>query len=193
MRAQTLPEGVGIKLSKQIRVVMQVHYFGGSEGGLDRTRAGVYFATKAVERRMLYVPLVNTTFRIPTGVKDYDVIAEFPILPLLDAQLIQIAPHMHLLGTKIKVEVERRDEKQSLIYIDHWDFHWQGFYTYQDEVPLKSGSRVRLTCTYDNSEDNSHNPHSPPKEVRWGEGTQDEMCLAYLGVTLDYGPLLGLR
>jgi hypothetical protein len=193
MQTQALPEGVGIKLPKNARVIMQVHYFGGSQGGTDRTKAGLYFAKKPAERRLIYVPLVNTTFKIPPGETKYEVKAELPVLPFLDAKLIQIAPHMHLLGKQIKVEVERRGETQSLIYIDHWDFHWQGFYTYQNEVSLKSGSTIRMTCTYDNSENNLHNPNWPPKVVGWGEGTQDEMCLTFLGVTFDYGRLLGLN
>jgi hypothetical protein len=29
------------------------------------------------------------------------------------------------------------------------------------------------------------NPNHPPQDVRWGENTTDEMCIAFLGVTLD--------
>jgi hypothetical protein len=193
MRTESLPEGVGIKLSKRARVIMQVHYFGGSQGGDDQTRAGLYFSKTPVERRMFYLPLVNTTFKIPAGETAYEVKAALPIPLFLDAKLIQIAPHMHLLGKKIKVELQRGSDIQSLIRIDDWDFHWQGFYTYQQEVPLRSGSTIRLTCTYDNSENNPENPNAPPKVVGWGEGTQDEMCLAYMGVTFDFAALLGLR
>ena len=139
------------------------------------------------------MPLVNTTFKIPPNESNYEVTAQLPVYPFLDAKLIQIAPHMHLLGKQIKVEVERRGETQSLIYIDDWEFHWQGFYTYQNEVPLRSGSTIRLSCKFDNSENNLENPNSPPKEVGWGEGTRDEMCLAFLGVTFDNGRMLGLN
>jgi hypothetical protein len=192
-RPQSLPEGVGIKLSKVARIVMQVHYFGGSEGGVDQTKAGLYFAKAPVQRRLFYLPLADTTFKIPAYAKDYEVKTEFTVPPLLDAKLIQIAPHMHLLGKQIKVESEYRGDKTDLVFIDDWDFHWQGFYTYETEQPIKSGTVLRLTCTYDNSEDNFENPNTPPKIVGWGEGTQDEMCLAYLGVTFDFGALLGLR
>jgi hypothetical protein len=184
MRTQPLPDGVGILIPKNARIVMQVHYHGGSQGGTDITRAGLYFSKQRIDRRLFYVPLVNTRFEIPPDEKDHEVTAEIPILPLLDAKLIQIAPHMHLLGKQIKVEVERRGEKQSLIYIDDWDFHWQGFYSYQNEVPLRSGSTLKLTCTFNNN---------TGKKVRWGEGTEDEMCLAFLGVTFDNGRLLGLQ
>ena len=142
---------------------------------------------------MFYLPLANTTFKIPAGETAYQVKADFTVPLFLDAKLIQIAPHMHLLGKKIKVELQRRDEVESLIRFEDWDFHWQGFYTYLKEIPIPSHSTIRLTCTYDNSENNLQNPNAPPKEVGWGEGTQDEMCLAYMGVTFDYASLIGLR
>jgi hypothetical protein len=52
-------------------------------------------------------------------------------------------------------------------------------------VKLPRGSRVTLEARYDNSADNPRNPNSPPKLVRWGEQTTDEMCLAYLNLTVD--------
>ena len=193
MRTQVLPEGVGIKLSRKARIIMQVHYFGGSSGGEDQTKAGLYFSKQPVERRMFYLPLANMTFKIPAGEPNYEVKAEFPVPLFLDAKLIQIAPHMHLLGKKIKVEVQRRDQVEPLVRIDDWDFHWQGFYTYEKEISVRSGSVIRLSCTYDNSENNPENPNAPPKAVGWGEGTQDEMCLAYMGVTFDFASLIGLK
>lgn len=193
MRALTLPEGIGTYLSKDARIVMQVHYYGGGQGGEDQTKVGLYTAKKRVQRRMFYLPLANTTFKIPPGEADYEVTANIPIPLFFDAKLVQIAPHMHLLGKRIEVELERDDSKQSLILIDDWDFHWQGFYSYVNEVPLKAGSTIRVNCRYDNSENNPENPNSPPIEIGWGEGTKDEMCLAYVGVTFDNAALIGLQ
>jgi len=44
---------------------------------------------------------------------------------------------------------------------------------------------LKLTCNFDNSSDNPLNPNNPPKTVRWGEQTTDEMALAFIGFTLD--------
>jgi hypothetical protein len=44
---------------------------------------------------------------------------------------------------------------------------------------------LSLEAIYDNSEGNWRNPNNPPKPVSWGEQTTDEMCIAFLGVTLD--------
>jgi hypothetical protein len=188
MRVRPLPDNVGIFVPRGAKIVMQVHYHAhhGEHVEPDQTRFGIYFSKDKVEKRLRYVPVVNTTFRIEPGEKAKEVTAEFFVPPFFDAHALHIAPHMHLLGREIKVEKIRfGGDRESLVYIDDWDFNWQGFYEYEEPVPLKFGDRVKLTCVFDNSIDNPRNPNNPPKAVGWGEGTEDEMCLAFLGVTLD--------
>jgi hypothetical protein len=190
MRTQHLPDGVGLFLPQRAKIVMQVHYYPAGRPGPDQTKVGLYYSKAPVERRMRYIPIVNTTFAIPPGAPDHEVRAALPVPPLLDAHLIQIVPHMHLLGRKISVLAERRGIETSLVRIDDWDFNWQGFYTYTQPVALPSLTTVRLTCKFDNSTENPRNPHNPLTTVRWGEGTEDEMCLVFLGVTFDRENLL---
>jgi hypothetical protein len=40
-----------------------------------------------------------------------------------------------------------------------------------------------MIWTYDNSASNPRNPSSPPKRVRFGEQTEDEMAMAFLQVS----------
>ncbi len=184
-RVQPLPEGVGLLLPKKGKIVMQVHYFPNGHPGPDQTKVGIYYSKTAVERRMRYLPIVNTSFKLQPGEANKEVTAKFTIPFFFDAHAIQIAPHMHLLGRKIKVELAGAKNTDDLIQIDDWDFNWQGFYTFKDPVALPSLSTVKLTCTFDNTTDNPKNPSDPLKVVGWGEGTEDEMCLAFLGVTID--------
>ena len=79
-----------------------------------------------------------------------------------------------------------------LIRIDDWDFHWQGMYDFVDPVPLPAGTRIDVTAIYDNSAANRRNPNVPPRDVTWGEGTADEMCIAFIRITVD-GERLGYR
>jgi hypothetical protein len=86
----------------------------------------------------------------------------------------------------MKVTATLPDGRQvCLVDVPDWDFHWQGTYTYKAPVALPFGSRIDLSARYDNSAGNPENPNSPPRDVRWGERTTDEMCIAFLGVTLD--------
>ena len=52
------------------------------------------------------------------------------------------------------------------------------------------GTKVELVAYFDNSSENPNNPHDPPKPVRWGEKTTDEMCIAFLGLlrASEYDP-----
>ena len=71
-----------------------------------------------------------------------------------------------------------------LIWIKDWDFNWQNAYRYKTPIDLPKGTRVDLEYTYDNSEDNPHNPAHPPVRIHWGEQTTDEMALAFLNVVV---------
>ncbi len=190
-QTQPLPDGIGIQLPSKARIVMQVHYFPNGRPAPDQTKIGLYFSKTKIERRLIFLPILNDTFKIEPGVEDHLVKSEFMIPPLLDAKAILIAPHMHLLGRKISVDLVKLDRSVTpMVLIDDWDFNWQGFYEFVDPVPMKAFSTVRLTCNFDNSEKNPKNPNNPLIAVGWGEGTESEMCLAFLGVTFDRENLL---
>lgn len=192
-QARHLPDGIAVQVPKGGRLVMQVHYNTFGRTGDDQTKVALYFAKKKVERRVFYIPVVNDRFAIPAGESNVEVKANFPVPPFLDAKVVQIFPHMHLLGKQIKLDiVPRGKDPQTQIYINDWDFNWQGFYNYKTPIAVSAGTDVRLTCVFDNSANNPKNPSDPLKTVRWGEGTQDEMCIAFLGVTFDYENLLPL-
>lgn len=184
---QIAPQGVGGKIPAGSRVVMQVHYSTfGKATAPDVTRAGIYLWNDRPERQLYFVPVLNQRFEIPVGADNYEVKASFPVLPVLSAKIISIFPHMHLLGKQISVDLDLPNKTtQPLIYIDNWDFNWQGGYQYVNPVSVPGFSTVRVSCKFDNSENNPKNPNNPLVPVRWGEETKDEMCLAFLAVTLD--------
>jgi hypothetical protein len=62
-----------------------------------------------------------------------------------------------------------------LLRISHWDFDWQNRYTFRELVGIPKGATLRSELVYDNSKDNPNNPHKPPKRVRWGRESNDEM------------------
>jgi hypothetical protein len=193
-RTHFLPDGIGIQLQKATNIIIQVHYHPTSATAQDRTRIGLYFSKVPVQQRLFMVPIVNDTFKIPAGEEKYEVNASFTVLPFLAAKAIWVYPHMHLLGRDIKMDLLNSDQSVTpLIWEDNWDFNWQGSYTYKDQIAIPSGSTVRLRCTYDNSSNNLKNPNYPPVAVTWGEQTTDEMCVGFLGVTLDFEKYLPLQ
>ena len=70
-----------------------------------------------------------------------------------------------------------------LIYIRNWDFNWQGDYRYMRSISLPRGTVLSVRReTYDNSEQNPHNPNHPPRRVVSGRRRPDEMGEFWLQV-----------
>lgn len=193
-RANFLPDNLGIEVPKGSKIIMQVHYFPVARTGPDQTRIGLYLHEKKPENTLLMIPVLNNSFKIPPGASAHQATEVFPngsLATLFDAlgavestKIYSVYPHMHLLGSEIKVEMTDRAGKlvAPLIYIDKWDFNWQGAYAFVKPLELKSGQRIKLDCTFNNSESNPRNPSNPLVTVGWGEKTTDEMCLVFVGV-----------
>jgi hypothetical protein len=180
-----LPEGVGKYLRKGSDLVLQIHYHPDGKPETDRSTVGVYF-TRTKARKIVGGVLVRSRqLDIPAGEGRYHISAKSDPLPA-NAQAIGITPHMHFIGKEMKVVAEMPDGKTiPLIWIKDWDFNWQGQYQYQSPVELVKGTVITLDAYYDNSAENPRNPSKPPKRVRWGEQTTDEMCLLGVQVVTD--------
>lgn len=185
-RPVRLPETIALSLPANARVVLQVHYHPHhGDPQPDQTAIGIYYAKKPPKQLLRILPLINQSFTIPPNDPNYKVTASFT--SPLPAHVWVIAPHMHLLGRKMHVEAALpTGETECLIDINDWDFNWQGMYRYDEGVPIPPLTRVSLAAYFDNSAENPRNPNAPPRSVSWGESTTDEMCIAFLGVTLDF-------
>jgi hypothetical protein len=184
-RPVVLPEEVAMSLPAHSRVVLQVHYHPhGIKSVPDKTQIGIYFAKKKPQQIVYIVPLINQDFTLAPNDAHAEVKAQF-VSPF-SAHVYLIAPHMHLLGRTMNVKATLPGgQEKCLINVDDWDFNWQGLYRYSEPVAIPSGTKVSLQAFYDNSEGNWRNPNVPPRAVSWGEQTTDEMCIAFLGVTID--------
>jgi hypothetical protein len=83
--------------------------------------------------------------------------------------------HMHQLGTIGELYLDKAAGNSiRVLYIPAWDFHWQMEYYLTEPLRFEPGDQLRLRCTYDNSV--AKDPQQ--RDVKWGEGTSDEMCVA---------------
>ena len=85
-------------------------------------------------------------------------------------------PHMHTLGDTIRMEkiAGDPDDDACMGDVPRWDFHWQELAFYEEPLTLTPQDAVALTCTWDTSD--------RTETTTFGEGTQDEMCVAFLYV-----------
>jgi Secretion system C-terminal sorting domain/Copper type II ascorbate-dependent monooxygenase, N-terminal domain/Copper type II ascorbate-dependent monooxygenase, C-terminal domain len=178
-----MPKGMGIKLSANANIVMQVHYAPGSVGLSDSTQLRLQL-TEGTLRNMGVAPILNHVLSLTNGplfipANTTKTINSQYTLPA-DVSFISISPHMHLIGHKMRVwAITPTGDSVNLIKIDHWDFHWQGAYLFKKPVKLVKGTKLFGEAFYDNTSANEHNPNNPPKDVSLGEATTDEMMLVY--------------
>ena len=119
------------------------------------------------------------------GDSAYKLTADFT-LPVA-CKAIGIIPHMHLLGASDERWMPTCPDGtvKPMLYVKDWNFNWQDQYRYKTPVELPAGTRLVMTARYDNSADNPYNPNVPPKEVKFGEQTTDEMSLCFVQVVTD--------
>ena len=179
-----LPEGIGRPLPKRCDIVMQIHYHKSGTAVTDLSRLGIYLTKKPVDKLLYEEAVASRLLFIPPGAQNYRVHGSITIGQ--DQHVLAILPHMHLLGSEIKITATYPNGRiVPLVWSNPWAFEWQETYVYKEPIPLPRGTRISLEASYDNSTRNPRNPNNPPKFVRWGEESADEMCIAFLFVTHD--------
>lgn len=178
------PPGIALKIPAHARLVLQVHYHKDGKPHRDRTRIGLHFATGPVDKQARVLPIINTGLAIPPGEQRCEVHASVHVPTDVTARIV--GPHMHLLGREMKISATLPDGTvKPMVWIKDWDFNWQETYVFKEPMKLPKGTRIDVVAYYDNSTGNPNNPNNPPKLVTWGEQTTDEMCVAFVGVTVD--------
>lgn len=194
-----LPEGTAIHLAAGSRLVMQVHYSleNLQPAMTDKTQIEMWFAKDergpggvslpSPRKQAVWVPLLKYDFRVPSGAGPDDprTTARAEIGMPFPLTVLGVAPHMHLRGRSAHIEaLEDSGPAKCLLDVPRWDFHHQEAYWLHEGVRL---GRAALTCKWDNraeAQPVTNGRRRPVKDLRWGEGTDDEMCLAFLYTTL---------
>ena len=189
---QRLPSGTGRLLPAGADLVLQIHYHPTGRPEQDRSRVALYFAEPDAERLVGEIAVGDMTLDIPPGEQRHRHVAEYT-LPV-DTLLLDVYPHMHLLGREIRATAELPDgSKRELVHVVDWDYAWQPRYVFRQPLRMPAGTRIELECIYDRSGDNPYAEDSKPQHVYWGEGATDEMGLVYFQVLpvrdVDFGRL----
>ena len=185
---QIYPAGMGVKLSANTNIILQIHYAPSSSGKTDSTLLRLK-TTETALREVRITPILNHSLSLTNGplsipantTKTFYASFTMPA----DATIISVGPHMHLIAKSVKVWANPLvGDTMKLIKIDNWDFHWQGSYLFKKAIKLPRFAKLQCETFYDNTMNNPNQPSNPPKLVTLGEATTDEMMLiyfAYLG------------
>jgi mono/diheme cytochrome c family protein len=189
------PANSGVPLRPQDKIVVQIHYNLAEAHGLeDQTR--IQLRTAAEVENLALFPLVDPFLdtigdpqpaQLAPGKASVKYtwqrsLQQIGLDGVPDLTLRGVMPHMHELGRKYRMNLIDGDAQSCGIDVQSWDFHWQRMYFYDKPIALDPQQAVQVTCDFDTS--------SKSEPVLPGWGTQNEMCLATLFVTV---PLASLR
>lgn len=206
------PEGTGVLLQPGDQLIVQMHYNTlSAEPVADQSSIALMLA-KDVERPAVVIPFTDIGWvtGIPLFGEPMDIPAGSPnasastesgngdlilrnlrsdlgLGPDDDMLIHRVGLHMHELGRTGRLsKIEESGAESCVLQIDDWDFAWQGSYTLTEPMRFGPDDALRLACTWDNSPENQpivDGVPLEPRDVTWGEGTTDEMCLGTLYVT----------
>jgi len=201
---------IGLTLEKNRKLIMQVHYNTQNGAVPDQSAIVMKTTKDAIRAKWMVMAnfLLSLNPGLPS-VEDSDTqgsswwqtvgiifergladeyIAGGGLLSVLSAELIKlvlnqpdardftvygVAPHMHILGKRITLEkIGEQSQTMCMADVPKFDFHWQAGYNYVQPLTLGKNDKLKLTCQF--------NTTGRTEKIRFGEGTTDEMCLAFL-------------
>jgi tetratricopeptide (TPR) repeat protein len=162
-------------------LVVQLHMISSGKPETVQPTIGLFFTSTPPTRVPIVVKLESKAIDIPAGEANH-VVEDSYVLPV-DVEAVSIYPHAHYLAKDMRGTATLPDgTEKPLIWIRQWDVRWQDQYRYQTPVFLPKGTTLKMRFTYDNSEANRNNRHHPPRRVRWGPLSTDEMGALWLEV-----------
>jgi len=176
MRVASYPATTGLALKAGRKMVLQIHYHDHGVPTPDQTAVDLMLESSVPQPSFLYL-LAAPNLYIPPQQSAFVTTNQYQLPGFVGTYNVWgVFPHMHTLGRKLRVEVDHAGQPQCLIDVPRWDFNWQQGYFYDSPPKIAGGGdMLRISCTHDTT--------SRGTPVMWGEGTDDEMCLAFMYVS----------
>lgn len=174
-----LPGDLAMFLPAGSDVVMQTHFHPSGKKEVEQAELALYFTDQEPEKRLVPIqipPAFGRTMGIdvPAGEKNYLIEDHFR-LPV-PVEGVVVGGHAHYICKEMKMTATLPDGKSLvLLEIDDWDLDWQDRYQFEKPVDLPAGTVLSTRLVYDNSATNPENPFDPPRRIKWGRESTDEM------------------
>lgn len=177
MEPVEMPDGVGLLVQPGDQIVLQMHYFSDPDGPAQTDLSSYRLrTTDSVPTEAFMTAVGPTDILIPanaTAHTEHQATRNNFGGPLT---IYGAFPHMHLLGTGYEAKVTRSDGSEDCLVRGEYDFDHQMTYMFEEPMVVQEGERLGMQCTWDNSADNPRQYNDPPRPVRFGEGSNQEMC-----------------
>jgi hypothetical protein len=156
----TFPEGVGVRVEAGQQLHLNVHTFNATDFELSGTSGVSGRPVDSVEQEAVFQFVGPVGFVIPNDGEPHEFSGSCSAST--DQTVLSWWPHMHQLGTHMKIEVEGE-------VVHDKDFRFTEQVNYPTSLPLRAGDEIRVTCRYVND---TKDP------VGWGDSSNAEMCFA---------------
>jgi mono/diheme cytochrome c family protein len=181
------PHNAALLVPAGYDVAWQIHYTPNGKEVTDLPEVGLTIAKQAPERIMIESfggGADPKTFAIPPNDPNWETkpsVINFNE----DAELVWMAPHMHLRGKDMTYRLQYPDGKTEVVLsVPHYDFNWQLGYEVAEPIKIPKGSKLLIVAHYDNSPNNRFNP-DPSRTVYQGNMTWEEMFAPFFAITVD--------
>ena len=175
--ATSFPAGTGLPLRAHGQLIMQIHYNMASGSFPDQTAIKLSLKDQVARPGRMSV-FGNNDLSIPPGLSEHveSQSVELRRVGVRTPRLLWgILPHMHEIGVSYQLEKISGNQTMCLMNVRRWDFNWQLSYFLEEPIRLEPGDSLRTTCRFDS--------RSRTEVTRFGEDTDDEMCLALVFTT----------
>jgi hypothetical protein len=164
-----LPAGVAVHVKPGQQLLLNLHLFNASDAPLDGTSGVEIVAAdpNTIEHEAGVVLAGRAQgLQVPPGLTTQSGSCTTPA----DVTVFAVAPHMHLLGTHMKVSYASTTGGTARVLMDEpYSFDDQRFHSLSPTVVTTAGGKLTVECTY-------MNPTGAT--VVFGEHTEEEMCYA---------------
>ena len=176
-------DGLAWRLDPGTDFVLQLHMLPSGRAETIAPVAGFHFADAPPAGPPLYLIRLDADHLLDIPPGDSGFAVEDAVVLPIDLEVHAVYPHAHYLARSMEGRATLPDGTERwLIRIDDWDFNWQDVYRVREPYVLPAGTTLSMRFTYDNSADNPRNPSDPPRRVRAGNRSSDEMAHLQLQV-----------
>lgn len=176
------PDGVGVHLPAGTQLLLNLHLFNTTEtalNGISGTEIRVVPASEIQHEAEAVLMGPTFTLNIPPGTQT----SSGSCTQNGDVTFISVGPHMHQLGTHMKVTAESSIDGTKVIHDAPYTFYEQNAYDLDPHIRMARGDKLRVECTYNNNTGST---------VTFGDSSTQEMCFATIYRYPAFGATFGV-